>query len=215
MKLQVAIDVHSIEEAIKLMNKIGAYVDIVEIGSFLGLIEGFRGVSVIKSVWPDKEVLSDAKIVDGGYGISAYAYDMGADIVTTIAITDDYTLRGLVQAAHERGKKAMVDTINFPHDRLMERVQELDKMGFDYILLHTPHESEATNSANINDVRECKKIVKNAQIGISGGITLDYMPDVVSADPDWIVVGGALYNAENPEATAKAFKEIMNGGKKA
>ena len=210
MKLQAAIDVHSLEDALSLMKKIHPYVDIIEIGSFLGLIEGFRAVNAMKKAYPDKEVLSDAKIVDGGYGIAAYAYDQGADIVTTIAITDDYTLNGLLQAAHERGKKAMVDTINCPRERLFERVKQLDAMGFDYIMLHTPHESGATNSANIDDVRVCKDFVKHAMIGISGGITLEYMPQVVAVQPDWVVVGGALYNAKDPAATAKAFKEAMH-----
>lgn len=207
MKLQAAIDLTSIEAAIELMEKIHPYVDIIEIGSFLGLIEGFKGVNLMKKAFPNHDVLSDCKIVDGGYPISSYAFDQGADIVTTIAITNDDTLRGLVRAAHERGKKAMVDAINVPD--LKKRVVELDEMGFDYILLHTPHEAGINNSAPIEAVRECKALVKNAKIGISGGITLEYMPEVVAVDPDWVVVGGALYNAEDPAATAKAFKEFM------
>ena len=39
------------------------------------------------------------------------AYDAGADIVTTIGMTNDETCRGVVRAAHERGKEAMADMI--------------------------------------------------------------------------------------------------------
>lgn len=204
MKLQAAIDVTTLNEALTLMEEIHPYVDIIEIGSFLGLIEGFRAVREMKKKYPDKLVLSDAKIVDGGYPISSFAYDSGADIVTTIALTNNDTLLGVVKAAHERGKYAMVDMINVPD--LMKRVREVDEMGFDYILLHTPHEDGINNTAPIDAVRECRKIVKRAMIGISGGITVDYMKGIAAASPDWVVVGGALYNAEYPAMTAKALK---------
>lgn len=205
MKLQAAIDLISLDAALELMQKIHPYVDIIEVGSFLGLIEGFKAVNAMKQAYPDKLILSDAKIVDGGYPISAFAFDSGADIVTSIAITNNSTLEGLVKAAHERGKKAMVDTINVPN--LIERVKELDEIGVDYILLHTPHEAGIENTAPINAVAQCKAIVKHAKIGISGGITLDYMSEVAKVNPDWVVVGGALYNAEDPIAIAKTIKE--------
>lgn len=207
MKLQAAIDLTSIEDALRLMEKIHPYVDIIEIGSFLGLIEGFRAIGMMKKAYPDLDVLSDAKIVDGGYPIGAAAYDAGADIVTTIALTNDDTLHGLVRAAHERGKKAMVDTINVPN--LIDRVKELDAMGFDYILLHTPHEADIANTAPISSIKACRAVVKSAQIGISGGITVEYMPEIAAAEPDWVVVGGALYGAEDPVAVAKAIRSYM------
>lgn len=205
MKLQAAIDLKSLDAALELMEKIHPYVDIIEIGSFLGLIEGFKAVNAMKKAYPDKMILSDAKIVDGGYPISAFAFDQGADIVTSIALTNNSTVEGLVKAAHERGKKAMIDTINVPN--LIERVKELDEMGVDYILLHTPHEAGIENTAPIDAVAECRAVVKHAKIGISGGITLDYMPDIAKVNPDWVVVGGALYNAEDPVAVAKTIKE--------
>lgn len=206
MKLQAAIDLPSIEEALKLMEKIHPYVDIIEIGTFLGLIEGYSAVEKMKKTYPDKLVLADNKIVDGGYDIASYAYDKGADIVTTIGLTNNETCSGLVRAAHERGKFAMVDVIGVP--KLYDRCLELDDMGFDYILLHTAHDMLDYAGAPIEDLRYVKSHVKHAKVGISGGITVDQLPEIAKAEPDWVVVGSALYKAADPVAVAKAVAEF-------
>lgn len=207
MQLQAAIDLTSIDAAIELMEKIHPYVDIIEIGSFLGLIEGFSALTKMKKAFPDKLVLADAKIVDGGYDISSAAFDAGADIVTTIGMTNNETCAGLVRAAHERGKLAMADTIGVVN--LAERVQELDAMGFDYILVHTAHDMLNCISAPIEALKVIKANVRHAKAGISGGISPEQMPEIVAARPDWVVVGSALYNAKDPVAVAKALKSYM------
>lgn len=207
MQLQAAIDLTSIDAAIELMEKIHPYVDIIEIGSFLGLIEGFSALTKMKRAFPDKLVLADAKIVDGGYDIGAAAYDAGADIVTTIGMTNNETCAGLVRAAHERGKWAMADTIGVVN--LAQRVQELDEMGFDYILVHTAHDMLNCISAPIEALKVIKANVRHAKAGISGGITPEQMPEIVAAQPDWVVVGSALYTAKDPVAVAKALKSRM------
>ena len=208
IQLQAAIDLTSINAAIELMDKIHPYVDIIEIGSFLGLIEGFSALGRMKRAYPDKLVLADAKIVDGGYDISARAFDSGADIVTTIAMTNNETCRGLVRAAHERGKFAMADTIGVVN--LAERVRELDDMGFDYILVHTAHDMLNCISAPIEALKVIKANVTHAKAGISGGISPDQMPEIAAAQPDWVVVGSALYNAQDPVTVARALKSYMN-----
>lgn len=207
MQLQAAIDLTSIDDALRLMEKIHPYVDIVEIGSFLGLIEGFSALTKMKRAYPDKLVLSDAKIVDGGYDISAAAFDAGADIVTTIGMTNNETCMGLVRAAHERGKWAMADTIGVAN--LAERVRELDDMGFDYILVHTAHDMLNCISAPIEALKVIKANVRHAKAGISGGITPRQMPEIVAEKPDWVVVGSALYQAADPLSVARALKSHM------
>lgn len=207
IQLQAAIDLTSIDAAIELMEKIHPYVDIIEIGSFLGLIEGFSALTKMKRAFPEKLVLADAKIVDGGYDIASAAYDAGADIVTTIGMTNNETCAGLVRAAHERGKWAMADTIGVAN--LAERVQELDAMGFDYLLVHTAHDMLNCISAPIEALKVIKANIRHAKAGISGGITPEQMPEIVAARPDWVVVGSALYKAQDPVAVAKALKAQM------
>lgn len=53
MKLQTALDCSSIEQALELMKKIHPYVDIIEIVTCLGLVEGFSALGKMKKAHPD------------------------------------------------------------------------------------------------------------------------------------------------------------------
>ena len=197
MKLQVALDFFTTEDALALMKLIHPYVDIIELGSPLMYAEGFSAIKVMKEEYPDKLVLADMKIVDGGYDIGLKAYEAGADIVITIAMTNDDTLKGLVKAAHELGKYAMVDAIGVTD--LDKRVLEAEEMGFDYILLHTAHDTLGDDvMAPVRDLARVKKNVKHARVGISGGITVAQMPGICGANPDWVVVGSGITCARDP-----------------
>lgn len=208
MELQAAIDYRTTEEALALLEEIHPYVDIVEVGTMLGLCEGLRAVSRIKEIYPQKKILCDMKLVDGGYDIAALAYDAGADIVTTIGMTNNETCRGVVKAAHERGKEAMADMIGV--SSLASRAQELEQMGFDYILVHTAHDMLDCISAPLEALKVIQDNVSRAKVGISGGITPEQMPEIAAAQPDFVVVGSALNNAGTPENTAKALRSYMD-----
>lgn len=208
MKLQVALDFFTTEEALKLMELIHPYVDIVELGSPLIYADGFSAVKAMKEEYPGKLVLADMKIVDGGYDIGYKAYEAGADIVTTIGMTNDDTLKGLVRAARELGKYAMVDVIGVTD--LDRRICEAEEMGFDYILLHTAHDTLCPDAAApIKDLARVKKLIKRAKVGVSGGITVAQMPDICCAAPDWIVVGSGITCAKDPLEAAQRIAEFM------
>lgn len=207
MELQAAIDYYTAEEALALMEKIHPYVDIAEVGTMLGICEGLSAVTKMKKAYPHLKVLCDAKLVDGGYDIASAAFEAGADIVTTIGMTNNETCQGVVRAAHERGKEAMADMIGVAD--LAARVRELDEMGFDYILVHTAHDMLNCISAPLEALKVIKANVKNAKAGISGGITPEQMPDIIAGEPDWVVVGSALYNARDPETVARTLKSYM------
>ena len=67
MKLQLALDEMKTEEAVKLVEKVEDYIDIIEIGTPICLDAGNDAVARLKKEFPDKEVLADCKIMDGGY----------------------------------------------------------------------------------------------------------------------------------------------------
>lgn len=207
MELQAAIDFPEISKAISLMEEIYPYIDIVEVGTMLGLCEGFGALTEMKRRYPDLKILCDAKLVDGGYEIAGIAFDAGADIVTTLGMTNDETCRGVVRAAHERGKEAMADMIGV--DDLAKRAREIGEMGFDYILVHTAHDMLGRAGAPLLAVRTVRENAPCAKIGISGGITVEQMPEIVSAEPDFVVVGSALNTAGQPKAVAKELKMHM------
>ena len=52
MQLQIALDVDSLDKAKRLMEKVHPYVDIVEVGTVLGLVEGYSAVRELKRLYP-------------------------------------------------------------------------------------------------------------------------------------------------------------------
>ena len=66
MKLQVAMDVATLDEALTLSRQVADFVDIIELGTPLIKHEGIAAVSAIKAAHPDKEVFADMKTADAG-----------------------------------------------------------------------------------------------------------------------------------------------------
>ena len=61
MKLQIALDMTSIEEAVELVGKIQDMIDIVEIGTPMIIKEGMLPVRKMKERFPHITVLADTK----------------------------------------------------------------------------------------------------------------------------------------------------------
>ena len=105
MKLQLALDEHKLEDALAFAEKVIEYVDIIEIGTPFVIDEGMNAVRKFKEKFPDKEILSDEKIMDGGYYESQLAFEAGAEYVTVLGVTDIATVKQCVKAANDFNKK--------------------------------------------------------------------------------------------------------------
>lgn len=111
MKLQLALDLVNIPEAIELIKEVEASIDVVEIGTPVVINEGLRAVKEVKQAFPNLRVLADLKIMDAaGYEVQQ-ASEAGADIVTILAAAEDMSIQGAVKEAKARGKQILVDMI--------------------------------------------------------------------------------------------------------
>ena len=127
MKLQIALDDLTMEEALVLMDKVQDFVDIIEIGTPFIYEYGMEAVRTMKKRYPDKEILADMKIMDAGYYEAEEALKAGADYVTVLAVTDLLTIQGCVKAAQVYGKEIVVDMICVTD--LEKRIKELEELG--------------------------------------------------------------------------------------
>jgi 3-hexulose-6-phosphate synthase len=105
MKLQLALDVCTIEEGLKLVETVGDYIDIIEIGTPLIIEHGLRPVALFKEKFPHKLILADVKIMDAGEHEAKLCFAKGADIVTVLGVAHDSTIAGVVKAAKAYGKQ--------------------------------------------------------------------------------------------------------------
>ena len=91
VKLQIALDDLTLEQALRLVSSVREYVDIVEIGTPFLYQYGMEAVRAMKHLLHDREVLADMKIMDAGAYEAGEAFEAGADYVTVLDfIGNDY-----------------------------------------------------------------------------------------------------------------------------
>ena len=134
MKLQLALDDITLDDAVELLDKVHTYVDIIEVGSPFIIEEGMRPVRIFKEKYPDCEILADTKIMDAGEYEAEETFKAGADYCTVLGVTDTLTIEGCVKAAKEYGKQTMVDMICV--EDVPKRVKEIEAVGVDFIGVH-------------------------------------------------------------------------------
>lgn len=208
MKLQVALDLLSTDDAVNLLNDIAPYVDIIEVGTPLIKIEGLAVLREIKSRWPDKFLFADLKTMDAGALEAELALNAGADAVSVLAVAADGTIAGAVNAANKLGKSVVVDLIGVPPTHRLARIDELRKLGVGTVELHAGLDEQAQEGYSLPALL-ATIAGTDVKFAVADGITLDTVDIVAAAGAETAVVGGGIYNAANPAATAKSLKEKL------
>lgn len=210
MKLQLALDLVNIPEALEVVAEVQEYIDVVEIGTPIVINEGLHAVKAIKDAFPQLEVLADLKVMDaGGYEVMK-ASEAGADIITILGATTDETIKGAVAEAKKQGRQILIDMINVSD--IAKRAEEVDKLGVDYICVHTGYDLQAVGKSSFEDLRTIKSVVKQAKTAVAGGIKLSTLPEVVQAGPDLVIVGGGITGEADKKATAAEMKKLISQG---
>ena len=207
MKLQLALDLVDIPQAIELVKEVEAFIDIVELGTPVINKEGLKAVSEMKAAFPNLEILADVKIMDAAAYEVSNAVAAGADIVTILAQAEDSSIKGAVEEAKKQGKKILIDMIAVKD--IKTRAAELDLLGADYICVHTGYDLQAEGKDSFEDLRTIKSVVKNTRTAIAGGIKLETLPEVIKAQPDLIIVGGGITGKEDKGAAAEKIQQLI------
>lgn len=207
MKLQLALDLVNIPEAIELIKEVQDHIDVVEIGTPVINAEGHKAVKEVKEAFPNLTVLADVKIMDAaGYEVMK-ASEAGADIVTILGAAEDESIKGAVAEAKKQGKQILADLIAVKD--IKSRAKELDELGVDYICVHTGYDLQAVGQDSLEDLRAIKSVVENAKTAIAGGIKLKTLPEVINAQPDLVIVGGGITSKDNKKAAASEIQNLI------
>lgn len=206
--LQLALDVLSTAEAVRLAERIYPRFDIAEVGTPLIIEEGLAALEAVKSRCPDKAVLADVKIMDAGAIEANSAFARGADIVTVLAAADDTTVRHAVAAAGERGGLIMADLINVAD--VGRRASELAALGVHILCVHTAFDRQAQD---VDPFAELRTVTRPARcrLAVAGGMSRDTARPALEHGADILVVGGAILGAADPAAEAGAILAMLAG----
>lgn len=209
MKLQLAIDLLDKEEAAKLAQEVEEYVDIVEIGTPIVINEGLPAVELLNKSISKAQVLADLKIMDAADYEVSQAVKFGADITTILGVAEDASIKAAIEEAHKYNKELLVDLIAVQD--IEKRAKELDEMGADYIAVHTGYDLQAQGQSPLENLRKVKSVIKNSKVAVAGGIKPDTIESIVAENPDLIIVGGGIANADDPKAAAKSCRNAIEG----
>lgn len=207
MKLQLALDLVDIPQAIEVIKEVQEHIDIVEIGTPVINKQGLKAVTEVKAAFPNLVVLADVKIMDAaGFEVSQ-AVAAGADIVTILAQAEDSSIKGAIEEAKKQGKQILIDMIAVKD--VKKRAAELDLLGADYICVHTGYDLQAEGKDSFEDLRTIKSVVKNTKTAIAGGIKFETLAEVIKAEPDLIIVGGGITSKDDKKAEAAKIQSLI------
>ncbi|RZL06406.1 MAG: 3-hexulose-6-phosphate synthase, partial [Pedobacter sp.] len=192
-KLQVAIDLLTIEDALALAAKVAPYVDIIELGTPLIKNMGSAVITAMKQAHPDKIVFADLKTADAGELEADIAFKAGADLVTVMGAAGNATIIGAVKAAKAHGKGVVVDTIGYP-DRV-KRAKEVIELGVEFVELHAGLDEQWTEGYSIQVLID-EAARAGVPVSIAGGVNLENITAVIKSGVKVAVAGAAIYGAE-------------------
>lgn len=210
MKLQLALDEHKLEDALNFAEQVADYVDIIEIGTPFVIDSGMEGVRRFKEKFSDKEILSDEKIMDGGYYEAQLGFEAGAEYVTVLGVSDLVTIQNCVKAAEDFNKQVVVDMICV--ENLPERIAELEEIGVHVLAVHTGADVQALGRTPLDDLKIMTQHAKKAKIAVAGGINSQTIQEYVGLNPDIVIVGSGITRSEDPVKEVKLIKEAMQAG---
>lgn len=207
MKLQVAIDLLTVEDALELAGKVAEYVDIIELGTPLIKAAGLSAVTAIKEAHPDKLVFADMKTMDAGELEADIAFKAGADLVTVLGSADDSTIEGAVKAAKAHSKGVVVDLIGIADKAT--RAREVRALGAKFVEMHAGLDEQAKPGFDLTGLLRAGE-ESQVPFSVAGGVNVSTIAAVQAAGADVAVAGGAIYGAADPALAAKELQAAIN-----
>lgn len=206
VKLQVAVDLTSLDQALELMHGVAPSVDILEAGTPLIKQEGLRVVSAFKAKHPDKLVLADMKTMDAGELEADLAFRAGADLVTVLALAHDRTIAGAVAAARKHGRAVVADMIGI-HDH-GARARQLVSLGVDYVAVHSGLDEQSQGVRPLAEIAAVKAAT-SLPLLVVGGIDADTVLEAKAAGAAIVAVGHAICGAPDPAGMARRLRTLI------
>ncbi|MCD6232272.1 DUF561 domain-containing protein [Candidatus Aerophobetes bacterium] len=209
--IQVALDFVNLKRALRVAEAVvKEKIDWLEAGTPLIKSEGLNSVRELRKRYPHYTIVADMKIMDTGRIEAESAFKAGANIVCVLGAADNSTIIECVEAAKNYGGKVMVDLISIKS--LEKRAEEVEKMGVDYLGLHTSIDEQMRGGDPFQNLRNISSKV-SIPIAIAGGINSETAPKALEAGASIIIIGGAIIKAKDPGEATRIIKESIRNKK--
>ena len=200
----MALDETDGQKALKIVEEVAEYIDAVKINWPLVLSEGPEMITKLSKY---TDVICDFKVADIPNTVSlivSNAVKRGAVAVIVHAFTGDDSLKAAVEAAGDAEIYAVTE-MSHPGGKMFtaKHAEEMARLGVEcgasgFIAPATRPERIAAIRKIIGD----RKILSPG-VGAQGGSA----SAAIEAGADYVIVGRAIYKAEDPKAVAKAIAD--------
>lgn len=209
--VQIALDFVNLNRALKVAEAAAAGgADWLEAGTPLIKSEGLDCLRALRRRFPQKTLVADMKIMDVGRIESESAFKAGANVVCVLGVADDSTIKECVEAAKNYGGRVMVDLLGVSDPT--RRAMELEKMGVDYIGMHTSIDEQMRGKDPFSQLREVSRTV-SVPVAVAGGINSETAARAIDAGASVVIVGGAVIKAKDPQEATRTIKEAIKDKK--
>ncbi|MFW9904085.1 MAG: 3-hexulose-6-phosphate synthase, partial [Candidatus Thorarchaeota archaeon] len=209
-KLQVALDLRDLDEAIKIAQKsaLGG-VDWIEAGTPLIKSIGMESVRKLRQLFPHKTIIADLKTMDASYLETEMAALAGADIVCILGIAPDSTIKDAVGAGKKFGVKIFADLIGIEDP--VNRAKDLEKLGVDIIGLHIGIDQQLRSGFDKIPFPTLKKLREfiRIPIAVAGGLKAETIPKAIECGADIIIVGSAITRSADPQQATRRLRNVL------
>jgi len=209
--VQIALDFVNLNRALKVAEAATAGgADWLEAGTPLIKSEGLDCLRALRRRFPQKTLVADMKIMDVGRIESESAFKAGANVVCVLGVADDSTIKECVEAAKNYGGRVMVDLLGVSDPT--RRAKEVEKMGIDYIGMHTSIDEQMRGKDPFSQLREVSRTV-SVPVAVAGGINSETVAKAIDAGASVVIVGGAVIKAKDPREATRIIKEAIKDKK--
>ena len=203
-RMVLALDETDGRKALEIVGPVAEYIDAVKINWPLVLSAGPEMITELSKI---TDVICDFKVADIPNTVSlivSNAVKRGASAVIVHAFTGDDSLKAAVEAAGDAEIYAVTE-MSHPGGKMFtaKHAEEMARLGVEcgaagFIAPATRPERIAAIRAIIGD----RKILSPG-VGAQGGSA----SSAIKAGADYVIVGRAIYKAEDPKAVAKAIAD--------
>ncbi len=206
IKLQLALDLVHLDRAIEIAKKASKSVDFLEAGTPLIKSEGIRCVETLKKIFPDKRIVADMKTMDTGYLEVEMAARAGADIISVLGAASNSTIAGALEARDDYGVEVMVDLMGIKNK--LERAKEMERMGVDYLIVHTGIDDQMTGKSPFEEFRKISREI-SVKLAVAGGIKPERVQILKGSRVDVVIVGGYITKSSDPTEAAAQMRKAL------
>ena len=209
-RLQVALDTFDLPSALGPLQTAAPYVDIIECGTILVLCEGFHSVRIIRSLFPDKQILADVRIAEAGSKIARLAFEAGADLVSCVAGASLMTIQQVCRVAEELGGEVQVELADEWFDPARARAWR--EAGVQHVIVKRSRDREAAGDLSWK-AKDMDLVDELSGMGftvtITGGVRPTDLPAFAGRQVGIVITGRAIVGADDPASAAKQLRDTL------